>query len=109
MVADCLGSFRLPIVGVEESALDPGIPMETLRVTLTGFPEVVRSRDPLCNESLWPDGRPVFICSLKSCALSLKIECDVCFLVVHGSPHENGGVSRRQKETGKGIISNYYK
>lgn len=90
MVADCLGSFRLPIAGVEESVLDPGIPMEALRVTLTGFPEVVRSRDPLCIESLWSDGWSVFICSLKFCALFLKIECDVCFRVFYGSPHENG-------------------
>lgn len=109
MVADCLGSFRLPIAGVGESALDPGIPMEVLRLLLTGFPEVVRSCDSLCSESLWPDGRSVFICSLKSCALSLKIECDVCFLVFHGSPHKNGDILRRQKEAGKGIMRNYYK
>lgn len=65
MVADCLGPFRLPIARVGESSLDPGIPMEALRVILTGFPEVVRSCDPLCNESLWPDGRSVFICSAQ--------------------------------------------
>lgn len=46
---------------------------------------------------------------LKSWALSLKIECDVCFLVFCGSLHENGGVLRRQKETGKNIMNNNYK
>lgn len=64
MVVERLGPFRLPIANMGENALDSGIPTGVLRLILTGFPEVMRSCDPLHNRSLWPDG--LFICSSQS-------------------------------------------
>jgi hypothetical protein len=100
LMVEYLGSFRPPITRVGESAFGPGIPIEVLRLILAEFPEVMRSCDSPGNES--------FV-QLKSWARSLKTESGVCFLVFHGSPHENRGVLRRQKDTGEDITNDYYK